>query len=445
MVELQNYSSLGALVHQVVKFEIGGVPLGDPQLVLVTREEEIGRKRKLGVTRALRKGVNPSKCPNKRAMILRDDGEIESDNSHGETSTSSSCVNVASERLVNKLSSLIIVHLKLYRLQWLSEHGELIVEVSFTLGKYEDKVLCNVAPIEATHLLLGRHYQYDRKVIQDGALTGSHLYIWDKSKKEEKSKESLLVGPREVRRVLLAKREPLYALPIDMYDSFAERVLGLPPLRGIKYYIDLSLRATLPNMASHKTNPEEGKQIQKQVGKLLEKGWVTESMSPCAMLVILVPKKDGTWRMCTNYSLINKITVRYRHLIPSLDDLLDELHGKGGDEWKTTFKTKFGLYEWLVMPFGLTNAPSTFIRLMNHVLRSLTARCVIVYFDDILICSTCLNVHLLHVRSLLEILRKETLFSSLEKCIFYTDEVVFLGFVVGSHGVKIDNEDVKAS
>jgi len=114
-----------------------------------------------------------------------------------------------------------------------------------------------------------------------------------------------------------------------------------------------------------------------------------------------------------------------------------------GDEWKTAFKTRYGLFEWSVMLFGLTNAPTAFQRFMNDIFSDLLDVCVMIYLDDILIYSNNMSKHYWHVKEVLKHLHKAGLYAKAEKCEFYSKSVEYMGYILSSSGLTMSNDKIK--
>eukprot|EP00253_Pinus_taeda_P029329 PITA_29329 len=412
---------------------------------------------------------------------------------------SGSTDNLVAVEMVEKLGLKKLKHPTAYKVSWLQKGHQLLVdeqcEVEFQIGKYKDKILCDVMPMDVCHLLLGQPWQFDRSAVHDGK-TNCYKFVKDGIKhtlvpiKEESTAEAsgakaLLLGGKEFIKQIedseinfaVIRRPRAVVLHTQISDlpeevqrllqEFGDIVVDdlpdeLPPRRDISHCIDFIPGASLPNKAAYRMSPEDHEEIRKHVQELLDKGLIRESMSPCAVPTVLAPNRGGEWRMCTDSSAINKITVRYRFPLPRMDDMMDCLSGvtyfskidlksgyhqiwiREGDEWKTAFKTNEGLYEWLVIPFGLSNAPSTFMRLMNEVLKEFNGKFVIVYLDDIMIFSKTKEEHFRRLQSVLRKLQQNKLLINLKKCTFFQRELIYLGFVIAKNELKMDPEKVAA-
>lgn len=249
---------------------------------------------------------------------------------------------------------------------------------------------------------------------------------------------------------------------LQKYKSVFTEPQGLPPVRKHDHKIPLLQGSQPVNQRCYRVPYVQKTEIERQVKEMLNSGIIQESSSPFASPIILVKKKDGTWRMCVDYRRLNEITIKNKYPIPVIDELLDELRGaswftkldlRSGyhqirvapeDIHKTAFKTHQGLYEFKVMPFGLTNAPASFQSLMNHVFQDKLRKHVLVFFDDILVYSRTLEEHVLHVSSVLELMQQHQLFAKESKCLFGQQQLEYLGHIISKEGVSTDPSKVSA-
>ncbi|KAD7480494.1 hypothetical protein E3N88_03630 [Mikania micrantha] len=256
---------------------------------------------------------------------------------------------------------------------------------------------------------------------------------------------------------------PIYLQPLlTAFSQVFQEPTTLPPFRSHYHSIPLLPNASPPNIRPYRYPHAQKTEIERQVELLLANDFIQPSTSPFSSPVLLVKKKDATWRMCIDYRSLNKITVADKYPIPNIDELLDELYGstifskvdlRSGyyqirvnprDIEKTAFRTHSGHYEFKVMPFGLTNAPSTFQAAMNDLFRPYLRRFVLVFFDDILIYSQNRADHESHLKTVLELLLNNHFFAKESKCCFGQHSVLFLGHVVTAAGVQVDQDKVQA-
>jgi hypothetical protein len=188
-------------------------------------------------------------------------------------------------------------------------------------------------------------------------------------------------------------------------NVFPEELPGMPPDREVEFVIDL-LPGTAPiSKRPYMMSVEELKKVKKQLTELQQARYIRPSSSPWGAPVLFVQKKDGSQKMCVDYRSLNDVTIKNKYPLPRIEDLFDQMRGawvfskidfrsgyhqmkiKPSDIPKTTFSTRYGLYEFMVMLFGLTNALAYFMNLMKKVFMEYLDKFVVVFIDDILIYS----------------------------------------------------------
>lgn len=245
------------------------------------------------------------------------------------------------------------------------------------------------------------------------------------------------------------------------YSTLFEPISGLPPPRLHDHKIELVPGSTPPAQQAYRMSSSELDELKRQLDDLLEHGFIRPSRSPYGAPILFVKKKDGSTRMCVDYRQLNNITIKNKYPLPRVDELLNRLSGKKyfskldlqsgyhqirmavGDEHKTAFRTRYGSFEFLVLPFGLTNAPSTFMAMMQDILKPYLDEFCISFLDDICIYSDSLEEHHQHVHKIMKLLADNKLFVKKSKCEMFRQSIEFLGYKISHDGLHMMEDKLR--
>nr|CAN70061.1 hypothetical protein VITISV_025665 [Vitis vinifera] len=198
-------------------------------------------------------------------------------------------------------------------------------------------------------------------------------------------------------------------------------------------------------------HPDRQKIIWNEIDKLIEARFIREvDYTDWLANVVVVPKKEGKWRVCVDYTNLNNACLKDSFPLPRIDQIMDSIAGyhqipmSPADEEKTAFITPHGLYCYKVMPFVLKNFGATYQRLMTKIFKPLVGRIVEVYIDDIVVKSKTREEHVLHLQEVFQLLRKYDMKLNPSKCAFGVSAGKFLGFMVSQRGIEVSPDQVKA-
>ncbi|MBW0557311.1 hypothetical protein O181_097026 [Austropuccinia psidii MF-1] len=309
-----------------------------------------------------------------------------------------------------------------------------------------DEVFKEIQEVGEDNSVSSLHHFLGNKDLPLSSYNDSLEELWDEEGEPEERENMIKVVPSAYHQYLdvFSKVKEEKHPPHHACDHHIELEGSLPPIGGIYSLLN-----------------QDSDTLRAYISDNLKKGFIFPSSSSTGEPFLFVKKKDGGLCLCVDYRRLNAVTSKNKYPVPPMNQLLTffngsailskiDLHGayillriKEGDGNLTFFRTKYGSYGYLIMSFGLTNAPASFQNIFNDIFYDLLDVYVVIYLDDIMVFSKSEEEHVTHVSTVFARIRDNNLFSKASKCLFHVSSVEYLGYIVSSKGLKIDQANIQ--